>query len=121
MNADDVILISVDDHIAEPVAAWILRAFGAYYEESRGIPDRAKQAFENRDHRESLRLSRRRLSVYSESIHALAPRIDLLDLGLLRGQLCTGFGVLAGGCLQFALTLLALLFDPFQGFLGALQ
>ncbi len=64
-----------DVHIAEPLAAWILRAFDAYYEESRGIPDRAKQAFESRDHRESLRLSRRRLSIYSESIHALAPRI----------------------------------------------
>jgi isocitrate dehydrogenase kinase/phosphatase len=64
-----------DDHIAEPLAAWILREFDAYYEESRGIPDRAKEAFESRDHRESLRLSRRRLSIYSESIHALAPRI----------------------------------------------
>jgi isocitrate dehydrogenase kinase/phosphatase len=64
-----------NDEIAKPLAAWILRAFDAYYEESRGIPDRAKRAFESRDHTESLRLSRRRLSVYSESIHGLAPRI----------------------------------------------
>jgi isocitrate dehydrogenase kinase/phosphatase len=64
-----------DDDIAASLAGWILQEFDAYYEESRGIPDRAKQAFESRNHGESLRLSRRRLSIYSESTRALAPRI----------------------------------------------
>jgi isocitrate dehydrogenase kinase/phosphatase len=64
-----------DDGITVSLVGWILREFDAYYEESRGIPDRAKQAFESRNHGESLRLSRRRLSIYSESIRALAPRI----------------------------------------------
>jgi isocitrate dehydrogenase kinase/phosphatase len=64
-----------DDDIAASLAGWILGEFDSYYEESRGIPDRAKQAFESRNHGESLRLSRRRLSIYSESTRALAPRI----------------------------------------------
>ena len=63
------------DETAVSLAHWVLREFDDYYNESRGIPDRAKQAFENRDPGQSLMLSRRRLSIYSESIHALAPRI----------------------------------------------
>lgn len=63
------------DETAVSLARWVLREFDDYYNESRGIPDRAKQAFENRQPGESLMLSRRRLSIYSESVHALAPRI----------------------------------------------
>jgi len=63
------------DETAVSLARWVLREFDDYYNESRGIPDRAKRAFENRDPGESLMLSRRRLSIYSESVHSLAPRI----------------------------------------------
>ena len=56
-------------------AGWILQEFDAYYIESRGIPKLAQQAFEERDHGTSLTLSRRRLSIYSESIHRLGPRL----------------------------------------------
>ena len=56
-------------------AGWILQEFDAYYIESRGIPELAQQAFEARDHGTSLTLSRRRLSIYSESIHGLGPRL----------------------------------------------
>ncbi len=64
-----------EDQTAASLARWVLREFDDYYNESRGIPDRAKQAFEGRDPGESLMLSRRRLSIYSESVHSLAPRI----------------------------------------------
>ena len=64
-----------DDAAAVALARWVLQEFDDYYNESRRIPDLAKRAFENRDPGESLSLSRRRLSIYSESIHALGPRI----------------------------------------------
>jgi isocitrate dehydrogenase kinase/phosphatase len=54
-------------------AHWILREFEAYYAESRAIPDLAKQAFEARDPKTSLALSRRRLSIYNESINTVGP------------------------------------------------
>jgi len=63
------------DDAAGALARWVLREFDDYYNESRGIPGQAKHAFETRDPGESLALSRRRLSIYSESIHALGPRI----------------------------------------------
>lgn len=50
---------------------WMLREFTAYYIESRGIPARAKRAFESRDHATSLELSKRRLALYSIGIEAL--------------------------------------------------
>ena len=56
-------------------ARWILAEFDAYYVESRNIPNLAKAAFERRDPAASLDLSLRRLSVYSVSVHALAPRL----------------------------------------------
>ncbi len=53
-------------------ATLILQAFDTYYVESRQIPGRAQQAFEDRAPGESFRLSRRRLSIYSDSIRAVA-------------------------------------------------
>ncbi|MBF2758995.1 MAG: bifunctional isocitrate dehydrogenase kinase/phosphatase [Ectothiorhodospiraceae bacterium AqS1] len=50
---------------ADHVAAWILAGFDAYYTEARGIPARAKAAFEDRDPARSLALSRRRLAIYN--------------------------------------------------------
>ncbi|MCH7691952.1 MAG: bifunctional isocitrate dehydrogenase kinase/phosphatase [Proteobacteria bacterium] len=60
-----------DGEKIELAAHWLLQAFDDYYIESRGIPDLAKSAFERRDPGESLALSKRRLSIYSESIHTL--------------------------------------------------
>jgi len=57
-------------------AQWILREFDAYYQESREIPTRAREAFERRDPRTTLALSRRRLSVYNDSINALGPALQ---------------------------------------------
>jgi len=56
-------------------ARYIFDEFIAYYLESRQIPSRAKEAFERRDPGQSLLLSRRRLSIYSESIRDVAAGI----------------------------------------------
>ncbi len=63
------------DRRIEATTRQIFEAFDAYYVESRGIPERAQTAFEARDPALSLDLSRRRLSIYSESIHALGPSL----------------------------------------------
>ena len=59
----------------QSTAQWILKEFDAYYIESRGIPDLAKKAFEEQDPKTSLLLSKKRLSIYSESIHELGSRL----------------------------------------------
>ena len=64
-----------DRDMVELAARCILQEFDAYYSESRGIPERAKVAFEDRDPALSLRLSRRRLSIFSETIRALAAQL----------------------------------------------
>ena len=65
---------SIDER-AELTARWIREEFDTYYFESRNIPNLAKAAFEQREPATSLRLSRRRLSVYSVSVHSLAHRL----------------------------------------------
>ncbi len=52
-------------------AELILKYFDDYYGETRQIPERAQLAFEKRDPAASLALSRRRLSVYSQSVNQL--------------------------------------------------
>ncbi len=77
-NADYVSRIrdaASDDEKTTLTANWILYEFDAYYCESRHIPLLAKKAFECRDPSTSLALSKRRLSLYSESINALGPRL----------------------------------------------
>ncbi len=59
----------------ELTARWILHELDKYYSEFLRIPDKAKTAFENRDHNTSIQLSKRRLSIYSQSIYALGPRL----------------------------------------------
>ncbi len=59
----------------ELTARWILQEFETYYFESRRIPDLAKKAFEQRDPRTSLALSKKRLSMYSVSIYDLGLEI----------------------------------------------
>ena len=50
------------------IARHLFSRFNEFYDEFRGIPGQAKTAFEKRYHRESLRLSNLRLSLYSRSI-----------------------------------------------------
>jgi len=64
-----------DDDKASLTADWILSEFDTYYSESRQIPDLAKQAFEARDHGESLALSKRRLFFYSTAIRDLGAEL----------------------------------------------
>ena len=54
----------------------ILKEFDDFYGEFRQIPDSAKLAFEQRNHRESLKLSGLRLSLYSNSIKQQSQKIS---------------------------------------------
>ena len=65
-----------DEEMISLAARCILQEFELYYVESRGIPARAKAAFERRDPAESLRLSRRRLSIYGEAVRDLAGQLE---------------------------------------------
>lgn len=71
---------------AELIARWILREFDAYYVESRRIPDLAKAAFERRDHRTSLALSKKRLSLYSVSIYELGLHLRSASPGVAEDE-----------------------------------
>ena len=55
----------------ETIAQLILRAFIEYYHHVREFPGRAQEAFETRDAKTSLALSRKRLSLYVERIKIL--------------------------------------------------
>jgi isocitrate dehydrogenase kinase/phosphatase len=57
-------------------ARWILEHFDAYYREARRIPGRAQAAFERRDPRTSLALSKKRLAMYSVSIAELGRALN---------------------------------------------
>ena len=70
--ADRILRAEGEDERIVLAARWVLSEFDAYYTESRRIPHRAKRAFEDRDPGESLRLSRRRLTIYSDSVRDLA-------------------------------------------------
>ena len=59
----------------ELTAHWILHELDTYYSEYLGIPEQAKTAFENRAHKTSIELSKRRLSIYSLSLYELGPRL----------------------------------------------
>lgn len=64
-----------DDEMLTLAARFILDEFDVYYSESRAIPILAKRAFEERDPARSVALSRRRLAIYGESIHAISGRL----------------------------------------------
>ncbi|MCK5274222.1 MAG: bifunctional isocitrate dehydrogenase kinase/phosphatase, partial [Alphaproteobacteria bacterium] len=53
----------------------ILAVFDAYYAEYHRLSWAAKEAFENRDPATSLTVARRRLTIYSETIHQAARRL----------------------------------------------
>ncbi len=69
--------IDAPDQRACQTAQCILRLFDAYQQECRSITWLAKGAFEDRRARESLALSKRRLLVYSETIHEVADRLHI--------------------------------------------
>lgn len=72
---DHIAGASTEDGKIALTARWILRQFDDYYRESRNIPWLAKQAFERRDPPTSIWLSKRRLSMYSECINIMGPRL----------------------------------------------
>lgn len=67
---------ATDQHRPELAAGWILQEFHQFYDAFGRIPDRAKTAFEQQAATTSLALSRKRLSIYSASIAALAKRLE---------------------------------------------
>ncbi len=73
--ADSIARADTDAARAVLSARRMLQEFDLYYTESRQIPSLAKRAFENRDPQTSLALSRRRLSLYSTSIHELGEEL----------------------------------------------
>lgn len=64
-----------EDAVVQTTAAAILTLFGAYYAEYNRLAWAAKAAFENRDPATSLTVARRRLTIYSETIHQAARRL----------------------------------------------
>jgi isocitrate dehydrogenase kinase/phosphatase len=72
---DQIARARAEDTKTELTARWILMQFDDYYKESRNIPWLAKQAFEQRDPPTSIWLSKRRLSMYSECINIMGPRL----------------------------------------------
>ena len=68
------------------LAGWVLEEFDAYYYESRNIPALAKGAFERRDPATTVELSRRRLSMYSVSMDALAMRLKEAFPGIVADE-----------------------------------
>ena len=63
-----------DDHI-QTAATWLYEEYQLFYEEFLKILDLAKLAFEKRDFASSIRLSSRRLSLYSISIADVSNRL----------------------------------------------
>ena len=59
-------------------AETVLDEFDRFYQQFLDVPGNAKRAFEQRNHKESLRLSARRLQLYRESIDRLEPEIKSL-------------------------------------------
>jgi isocitrate dehydrogenase kinase/phosphatase len=74
-------LAQARDDEAEAVrltAEAIMAVFDAYYAEYNRLAWAAKEAFENRDPATSLTVARRRLTIYSETIHQVARRLTRL-------------------------------------------
>ncbi len=74
-DADHITDARSEEEKIELTARWILDQFDAYYVESRNIPWLAKQAFERRDPPTSIWLSKRRLSMYSDCINTMGPKL----------------------------------------------
>ena len=57
------------------IAQLVMSEFKAFYERYKEITESAKEAFEKCDFQESLQISQRRLSLYSESMYRLGEEI----------------------------------------------
>lgn len=77
---------SNDQEMARLLAEWVVREFDAYYSEFRQISFNAADAFVDRNFSHSLRLSRRRLSIYSEGIYDLSESLLIASPTLLERQ-----------------------------------
>jgi len=78
LDTDYETLVSQSTDTGERVALtarWVLQDFDDYYVESRRIPYRVKEAFEKRDHKTTVALSKRRITIYSEHIDELGPKV----------------------------------------------
>ncbi len=72
MGGTTVIDLTADSARVESVARLLLEAFDRFYSTFLNVPDRAKQAFVQRNHAESLKLSTQRLQLYRDSMNQLA-------------------------------------------------
>jgi len=70
----------------EPISAFVLKEFEKFYSEFLEVPKLAKSAFERRDFPESLRLSAKRLQLYSASIEYLATEVQHVTPGLTANE-----------------------------------
>ncbi|MXZ80137.1 MAG: bifunctional isocitrate dehydrogenase kinase/phosphatase [Gammaproteobacteria bacterium] len=68
------------------VADLVLGEFRDFYHQFKDIPELSRRAFEDRDHAKSLRLSSRRLQLYSISIRKLSDRIKRICPVLARDE-----------------------------------
>jgi isocitrate dehydrogenase kinase/phosphatase len=72
---DEITDVGDEDSVVQATAEAILALFDAYYAEYCRLAWAAKEAFENRDPATSLTVARRRLTIYSETIHQVARRL----------------------------------------------
>lgn len=74
--ADAIAASSDETEINELAAQWILSEFDSYYSEFRTVPAIAKLAFEQRNPGLSVSISKKRLGMYSESMHRLGVNLS---------------------------------------------
>ncbi len=74
--------LTADSARVKAVARLLLEAFDRFYSTFLSVPDRSKQAFVQRDHSESLKLSTQRLQLYRDSMNRLAAdfKVNLPDI-----------------------------------------
>ena len=77
---DDV--LTVDSARVQAVARLLLKEFDRFYSTFLSVPNRSKQAFVQRNHSESLKLSMQRLQLYRDSMNKLAAdfKVNLPDI-----------------------------------------
>ncbi len=74
--------LTADSARVKAVARLLLEAFDRFYSTFLSVPDRSKQAFVQRNHSESLKLSMQRLQLYRDSMNQLAAdfKVNLPDI-----------------------------------------
>ena len=69
------------------IAQLVMSEFNVFYERYKDITESAKEAFENCDFQESLQISQKRLSLYSESMNMLGDKITKLYPDVSKDQI----------------------------------